>query len=36
MSEEKLDQLLEGMNELRLITRALVDGRTKQMQSWML
>lgn len=25
MSEEKLDQLLEGMNELRLITRALVD-----------
>ena len=25
MSEEKLDQILEGMNELRLVTRALLD-----------
>ncbi|EJL45902.1 hypothetical protein P4U99_15085 [Brevibacillus agri] len=25
MSEEKIDQLLEGMNELRLVTRAILD-----------
>ncbi|WP_432776173.1 hypothetical protein AAFJ72_04140 [Brevibacillus gelatini] len=25
MSEAKLDQLLEGMNELRLVTRAILD-----------
>ncbi|MDH6352378.1 MULTISPECIES: hypothetical protein [Brevibacillus] len=29
MSEEKLDQLLEGMNELRLVTRALLDRKDK-------